>query len=99
MKKSGTEDVLVGKFTLLLVGFNKNPSITDEMRVAFGQNKLDGVGINEGDESEHPLLLVWYSHVLHRPVDASKTTMTIIIIIIESRMYIAGAPARRGEET
>uniref|UniRef100_A0A0A9BDS9 Uncharacterized protein n=1 Tax=Arundo donax TaxID=35708 RepID=A0A0A9BDS9_ARUDO len=40
------------------------------MRVALGQDGLHSVRVNECDESEHALLLVWDAHILHRPVHA-----------------------------
>lgn len=66
--------VLVGDFSLLLVGLDKNSGITYEVRVALSQDQLHSLRVDEGHEAKHPLLLVRDPHVVHRPIDATNRT-------------------------
>ena len=64
--------VLVGDFALLLVGFHEDAGVADEMRIPFSEDQFHRLRVDEGHESEHPFLLVRNSHVLDRPVNASR---------------------------
>ena len=57
---------------LLLVGLDEHARVAHEVRVALAQDGLHRLGVHEGDEAEHALLLVRDAHVLHRPEYASR---------------------------
>jgi hypothetical protein len=62
--------VLVRDLALLLVWLDENAGVADEVRVAFGQDELHRLWVDEGDEAEHALLLVRDAHVVDGAVDA-----------------------------
>lgn len=64
---------LVGDLSFLLVRLDENPSIADEVGVSFSQDQLHRLGVDEGDEPKHSLLLERDPHVLYWPVDASDS--------------------------
>jgi hypothetical protein len=64
--------VLVRDLALLLVRLDEHARVADEVRIALGQDELHRFRVDEGDEPEHTLLLVWNTHVVHRPVDAAN---------------------------
>jgi hypothetical protein len=66
----------VGDLALLLVGLDEHAGVAHEVRVALAEDDLHRLGVDEGDEAEHALLLVRDAHVLHRPVHAAKETQT-----------------------
>jgi hypothetical protein len=62
--------VLVGDLALLLVRLDEDARVADEVRVAFGQDELHRLWVDEGDEAEHALLLVRDADVVDGAVDA-----------------------------
>ena len=70
--------VLVWNFAFFLIRLNENPSITNKMRVSFGQNELHSLWINKGHKPKHTLLLVWNPHVLNWPINASFNNNNIM---------------------
>ena len=71
-RRDGPEPVR--DLALLLVGLDEHARVAHEMRVALAEDDLHRLGVDEGDEAEHALLLVRDAHVLHRPVHAAKQT-------------------------
>ena len=63
----------VGDLALLLVGLDEHAGVAHEMRVALAEEDLHRLGVDEGDEAEHALLLVRDAHVLHRPEHAARS--------------------------
>jgi hypothetical protein len=62
-----------GDLALLLVGLDEHARVAHEVRVALAQDGLHRLGVHEGDEAEHALLLVRDAHVLHRPEHAARS--------------------------
>ena len=70
-RENGPEPV--GDLALLLVGLDEHARVAHEVRVALAQDGLHRLGVHEGDEAEHALLLVRDAHVLHRPEHAARS--------------------------
>jgi len=93
-RRDGPEPV--GDLALLLVGLDEHARVAHEMRVALAEDDLHRLGVDEGDEAEHALLLVRDAHVLHRPEHAARSMATRTIS--RFRSPIIGLLEPRGTE-